>query len=467
MRRPGTAAIGYCPACLDKQRRINELEEEVRLLKDRLRYQERTAAEGPFRSSTPSSKVPIKPSSLPERQARRGGGRAGHKGHGRKAVAPEAADRVTDVPGPMRCPDCGGMLEDCGRRERTVWEAQPVRVERLVYRLARKRCRQCGRRVQAQAPGVLPKCQYGNGLLAYLAVQHYLYGTTLGQLENQTGIGYGSLVDALHQLARRLKGIPEELLREYRRAPVKHADETGWRTDGANGYAWLFATPKVSLFRFRLTRSASVVKEVFGARRLPGVLVVDRYAAYNYAPCKIQYCYAHLLRDLQDLEKDFPDQPEARSFVAALAPLLSSAMGLRGLNLSRREFGKQAAILAGRIRALVRSPARHPAIQSYQELFRQKTDRLYHWAKDPAVPAENNFVERELRPLVVARKISFGSQSRRGAATREVLMSVLHTLRKRTSDPAAAFKTCLNQMAAHPKADPFDLLFGTQRSRPP
>ena len=83
------------------------------------------------------------------------------------------------------------------------------------------------------------------------------------------------------------------------------------------------------------------------------------------------------------------------------------------------------------------------------------------------MPAENNFAERELRPLVVARKISFGSQSRRGAATREVLMSVLHTLRKRTSDPAPAFKTCLNQMAANPKADPFDLLFRKERSRPP
>jgi len=28
--------------------------------------------------------------------------------------------------------------------------------------------------------------------------------------------------------------VPERLLLEYRRAPVKHADETGWRTDGHN-----------------------------------------------------------------------------------------------------------------------------------------------------------------------------------------------------------------------------------------
>ena len=52
---------------------------------------------------------------------------------------------------------------------------------------------------------------------------------------------------------------------------------------------------------------------------LSGVLVVGRYAAYNAAWCKIQYCYAHLPRDLQDIEKDFPDQAEVRAFVGGLA----------------------------------------------------------------------------------------------------------------------------------------------------
>ena len=68
-------ALSYCPGCLEKQRQIDALKEELVAVKNRLRYQQRTAAEGPFGSSTPSSKVPLKPSSLAERQARRGGGR--------------------------------------------------------------------------------------------------------------------------------------------------------------------------------------------------------------------------------------------------------------------------------------------------------------------------------------------------------------------------------------------------------
>ncbi len=72
--------------------------------------------------------------------------------------------------------------------------------------------------------------------------------------------------------------------------PVKHADETGWRNDGRNGYAWLFCTPRLSLFRFRQSRSAKVALELFGKKRLPGTLVIDRYAAYNKILCSKQYC---------------------------------------------------------------------------------------------------------------------------------------------------------------------------------
>ena len=38
-------------------------------------------------------------------------------------------------------------------------------------------------------------------------------------------------------------------------------------------------------------------------------------------------------------------------------------------------------------------------------------------------------------------------------------MTVLHTLRKRTADPAAAFKAFLDRLAEHPDADPYHLLF--------
>lgn len=457
----------YCRQCLEKQRRLDELKEEIVPLKQRLRYQERTIAEGPFGSATPSSKVPIKRGADAERRARRGGAKVGHRGHGRRACTLKEADRVETAPvAEATCPDCGTRLQSKGVRERTVLECRPVKVEKVVYRLGRKGCPRCGRTLQGRAPGVLPKSQYGNSLLARVAIEHYVHGVTLGRLRQQTGVGIGGLVDAMHQLAGRVKGVSERLAKQYRQAPVKHADETGWRNDGDNGYAWLFCTENLSLFRFRKTRSAAVVREVLGKKKLSGVLVTDRYAAYNQAPCKMQYCYVHLLREVKDLGKNFPEDLEVARFVEVFQPLLSGAIAPRGLKLSKRAFRLQARHIRTRIVEAVNHSARHPAIQKIQNLFRQKTQRLYHWARDPCVPADNNRAERELRPLVIARKISFGSQSDEGAKTREILMTALHTLRKRVRDPYPALKSCLDALAENPHADPFALLFGSTRKPP-
>ena len=449
----------YCQQCLEKERKIAELEEEIISLKGKLRYQERTANEGFFGSSTPSSKVPVKPNSATEHQRNRGGAKVGHKGHGRAGICDQDADIVEHIAVGHSCPDCGCVLEEKGFRSRTVMDCQPVKVKKLAYQLQRKYCPKCRKLISAKPPGVLAKCLYSNRLLTFVAVQHYIYGNTLGQIERQTGIGYSSLVDAMHQLSKRFKGVAEALVQQYRRAPVKHADETGWRTDGQNGYCWLFCTNETSIYRFRRSRAACVARQVLGEEPLEGILVVDRYGGYNRMPVEIQYCYAHLLRDVQDLEKDFPDNAEIKAFVAALAPQLANAIALRSLNMSKRQFKQQAAGIKKEILDIVDRQARHPAIWKIQDIFRQKHDRLYHWADDPNIPADNNLAERELRPLVIARKLSFGSQSESGARTRETLMTVLHTLKKTSPDVGDALTSALDKIAQHPNTDPAKLLF--------
>jgi len=438
---------------------IDRQKEEIARLKARLRYQERTAKEGPFGPSTPSAKIPIKPSATPECSHRRGGAKAGHKGHGRRGVPSEEITRQQRVAGPDRCPYCGGPLDPKGSKARTVIDVDPVRKEVIRYDLEQRDCTRCHRTFTARPPGVFPKSLLGNRLLAYMAIEHYLHGVTLGHLSAQLGLGQGTLWAALHQLAGRFDEVMERLLLEYRRARVKHADETGWRNDGLNGYAWLFCTALISLFRFRQSRSGSVAREVFGAKRLPGVLVVDRYKGYNRAPCAIQYCYAHLLREVQDLAKEFPQVTEVLDFVASFAPLLADAMKLRAQGLAPPVFRQRALELKLEIKSVVYAPAQHPGIQRIQNIFRDNASRLYHWSINPAIPAENNRAERELRPLVIARKISFGSQSEQGARTREILMSVLHTLRKRTNDVLGKFTGCLDALAQNEKSDAYKLLF--------
>jgi hypothetical protein len=211
-------------------------------------------------------------------------------------------------------------------------------------------------------------------------------------------------------------------LEQLRAASVIFGDETTWRNDRVRGYAWMLRSfDTVVHDAFRATRAGTVPQELLGSLRLLGVPVTDRYAGYNGLPIRRQYCYAHLLRDLEDLLKDFPDHPEVKAFVDQLAPRLKGSRSLRRRERRLRNYRRKARRLRDRILEAVGRSARHPGVQSFQEIFRENADRLYHWVEDPMVPAENNTAERGLRPSVIARKLSFGSHSLAGANTLDTL----------------------------------------------
>jgi hypothetical protein len=351
------------------------------------------------------------------------------------------------------------LLIDKGLRDRLVLESHPLQAEPVVYRLPRKYCPHCRRIFQPSAPGVLPKNLYGNQLVTTATVMHYLHGVPLGRVCEQLRLNPGTLVESFHRLAHLFTSVIPKLIEHYRLSPAKHADETSWRTDGQNGYVWLFATDQISLFLFRKSRSSQIPQMVLGEKPLPGVLVVDRYAAYNKAPCPLQYCYAHLLREVENLGKDFPDSVEVNAFISIMAPLLASAMKLRTQPIPDAEFYVKAAEIKTQIIAAVQAPAMHLGIRRIQDIFQDNAPRLYHWVDKRQVPAQNNLAERDLRPTVIARKVSFGSVSDAGANTRSVLMSVLYSLKKLKGNVEYHLKQALDQLAKNPHQDLFSFLF--------
>lgn len=451
--------VNNCPNCLEKQRKIDTLTEEVKRLKDKLRHVERKQTEGAFGSSTPSSKVPVKPDSKGLTKKAKGA-RPGHKGNGRKRFDEDQADHVVPIEADYTaCPECGGTLQVKGIEPRMVVESCPVTPRKILYQIPKQYCPHCRKSFSAKPHGVLPKSLFGNQFIANAIESHYLIGVPMGRICEQTGAGPGAIVGLFDRIAKLFKNAPEALIEQYRNAPVKHADETSWRTNGKNGYAWLFATPELSIFRFGENRSASVPKEIFGQAPLPGVLLVDRYSAYNKLPCQIQYCYAHLLREITDLEKSFPDEPEVARFVGTAAPFISLAMGLRAQAITDSEFARKAGLLKSDIETIMSSPAKHLAIQRIQNIFRENAHRLYHWSTDRRVPADNNLAERDLRPSVIARKVSFGSGSDAGAKVRSILTTVVSTLKKRKTNVAAHLKSVLDRLANDISQDPVPLLF--------
>ena len=152
-----------------------------------------------------------------------------------------------------RCPDCGTQLSGgWTQRTREVIELPVVPAEVTEHVYIARNCPACRRRCTPPAVlegVVLGQQRLGVNLLSLIAtlreegrlpirsVQWYL--DTVHQLRRSVG----AIVSAIHRTAQRAQPAVAQVLERIRASPVVHADETGWRQSGANGYGWTFSTP--------------------------------------------------------------------------------------------------------------------------------------------------------------------------------------------------------------------------------
>jgi len=424
---------------------------KVRKLEKQLN--KRSGKEEPYGLNTPSSKRIYKPNSNENNRLKKGGAKCGHVGHGRRSFTDTEADQVIHLHPSGMC-ECGGSLAVGKKVRHSVYKYIPAKLEKRVYYKNELTCSDCHRTILPGTPGVMPNYLYGNDMIAHILSEIFYHGQTMGKMAKRFKIGIGAICGFAHRTANLLKPFIELIINFLRKSKLIHADETPWNCDGKKGYAWFFGNKHYRLFIFRQTRSAEVPIAVIGREKLPLVLVTDRYGGYT-KDLKVsrQYCYAHLLRDVIAEMNDFPEEEEVQKFGSDLSPLLKQAMQLRSKNFSKQKYIQEAEKLKSKIIDMCNESGHHPAVQHLQNIFRENREKMYQWADDPDIPAENNFAEREHRPVVINRKISFGSQSDRGLATREVLMSVMHTAATKGLSPESFIKNVLDMIAIDKNAD--------------
>ena len=470
------------------QRRNAELQRENQSLKRRLNV--RNGKESPFgEGGAPSMNRPFRANSPQEKQDRKGGARQGHEGHGRRRFAESGVEvkQETCLDTSVHAPCCKDMaLSKIGERVREYDRYIPARTEHVVSRLGIFKCRACGKVVYARPADVLKRMSYSNTFLAAGAVRHYVHGHTAGDVERELGVGEGAFFSMMDMVAARLLPAFEEIRLETARQFNVHVDETSWWTDGVKGYSWVFHNRNVELHLFPGTRSSSVPAEFFGyaagkgtpapadggergtgtapAKRTPleecrahegkTVVTSDRFSGYSPLDVRHQYCFEHLKRDLKRLRDDSPGNDEVRRFHDQLRPLLAESMGLcADKAMPDGEYYGKAQELKEKMRAIVFAEARDHGVQGYQNIWRQKWDSLFAWVEDRRIRCDNNAAERAIRPTVIARKISMGSQGAKGARNREIITSVLMTVRIRGEDPYQWLVNLLDALARNPQAD--------------
>ena len=229
---------------------------------------------------------------------------------------------------------------------------------------------------------------------------------------------------------------------------VLHTDETGFpqgNRDGSNpkqrkGWLWVLVTPLVSFFEVVLSRSQTTSKALIG-ESYRGIVTSDRYSAYNWIGLgQRQVCWAHLKRDLTAMTERIGASHEiGEALLRRQRRLFRWWHQVRDGTLSREQFIRQVDHLRQGFKATLNEAAKLP-IAADEKSPLAKTVRtcrrllkvepaLWTFVSTVGVDPTNNAAERALRPAVIWRKTSFGSQSQRGSQFVARLMTVTSSLK--------------------------------------
>jgi transposase len=242
-------------------------------------------------------------------------------------------------------------------------------------------------------------------------------------------ISQGEIVKILEREAIHLKPFYEQLKAKIRGEPGVHLDETGWKLliDRSNAYSWVMSgtESQENVFLIGESRGKGNMEKLL--EDFTGFVVTDDYGAYRKLK-KHQLCWAHLIRKWRDLAKSGELEENIRIHCKEEYMRLCLVYEdlKNGRNIERyKEFSKRLNKLS------VIKPLDPKKLIRYKTTLKKNISKYLTCLSDPRIPLTNNQAERSLRHLVLKRKISFGSLTKRTADNLAVLMSSLMSLKQR------------------------------------
>ncbi len=434
-----------CPGCVELRRehdlaltRIVVLEAQV---KELLAQLQRNSSN----SSTPPSADPLDaPRPAPKLPTgRRPGGQPGHRGHHRTRLPASRVDAIVTYI-PSACDRCHAPLpiEPGSDDPEPSWHqvAELPRLAALVteHQAHARTCPGCGKINHATIPAEVRAHAIGPRLAAmmsYLSGRFHLGKRSVRELVEaafEVPVSLGTVAALEQQTSIALIAAHDQARDAVRDAPVKNADETGWKQAGSRRWLWTAATVTVAYFVIHLRRGASGLKALLG-EAITGIVISDRWWGYNGLPLEQrQVCWAHLKRDFQKcLERGGPGKAVGDVGLAVVEDLFTLWWEYREGLIDRPVLGTQLEPVIEELReALERgSSCADAKVVAFCDNLLTLYPALWLFAGIEGVEPTNNHAERILRMGVLWRKNAFGCHSESGCRFVERILTVVQTLR--------------------------------------
>jgi transposase len=422
----------------------------IRVLLAHIAAQDRRIAElearlnkSPQNSSLPpSTQHPhAKPAPRKKSSGKKSGGQPGHAKHERALIPVEQCAHVVPVI-PQTCRRCGEPLagSDPEPLRHQVWEIPELKPLVTEYQRHRLTCPCCSASTCGELPVGVPHSQAGPRLVALTALLMGCFKQSkrrvalfLEQVLNQR-CSPGWVVKLQNQATTALTPAYEELARQLPAEDVLGIDESPTKEARLKAWLWTFVASTYTVFALRTTRAATILQELL-TDAFDGVVNCDRAKMY-WNVGRPQWCWAHLKRDFQALI-DHPDYQVKRLGRDLMRPTrelfrhwsrcrdgtITRAGMLRLMRPIRQEIDNL--LLRGAFSGNVK------LVGMCEPLYNHR-DWLWTFLEVEGVEPTNNASERALRPAVIWRKLSFGTQSAKGSRFVETILTVVETCHRQS-----------------------------------
>src|SRR5574341_648872 len=448
--------------------RMTTLEGMMQALQEQLNQTSRNSSCPP--SSDPlHSERPRRP-----RSTRRRGGQPGHPGHTRTLVPVEDVDEVV-VLKPEQCTHCQAPLsgDDPTPFRHQVIEIPPIQPVVTEYQWHQLVCAACGAVSRAPWPKGVPSGTYGPRVQATVALCTGSYRLSKRMTQQVMDEVFGvpmsvGTISPLEQATTEAVAAPVEEARTYVQAQeVAHLDETSWRQGAKRAWLWVAVTSLVTVFVVRLSRGGQVARELLG-EGFSGILVTDRCSAYKWYPVRWrQLCWAHLLRDFEAMRGRGGRSEEIGDALLAQAhQMFTWWHRMRAGTLQRATFRSYMSPIRREVERLLEagSTCGVPTTAGTCRDILKRREALWTFVQVDGVEPTNNTAERSIRPGVLWRKGSFGTQSAEGSRFVESMMTVVATLKQQQRN-VLEYLTTACEAALRGEAAPSLLPANAQKSQ--
>ncbi len=390
-----------------------------------------------------------------QKSSKKRGGQPGHSGKSRDLYSIEKCRSVIEHH-PTICKSCGVGIsgEDANPYRHQIVEIPPIEPIVIEHRLHQLTCGRCGTSTRATLPQEVNPSGYGVRVVATVALLSVVYRNSQRMVQSALADLFGipmslGTVNKLRQQASdAVASCVDEAKLYVQQQEVVGADETSFKQgniDGCNpeqrqAWLWVAVTPLVTFFEIALTRCTEAAKNLLG-ENFSGILTSDRHGAYNWVETEHrQLCWAHLRREFIKIsERPGVSKELGTVLVKQQEKLFELWHRVRDGTLARCDFVELVKDIRGHIKAKLQEAADYEigakektplakTVPTCRQLLKVET-AMWLFVTSVGVEPTNNGAERAIRPAVIWRRTSFGSQTQTGSAFVARMLTVVTTLK--------------------------------------